>query len=427
LKIATTERTGTFKLLRYFSIASLIAIVLALAGLGFFFRQTALKQLIKVGEDANVSLSQAFANTLRAHYLPLIDAAEKSSTGQLLAHPQVSVVHKAVVDAVRQTSVVKVRIFDLNGRTIYSSEPRQIGEDVSANPGFAAARAGAVTSVLQTADLLDAFGRTLSDRDVLGSYVPVRRPGSADFHAVFELESDVTPFFESIRRMQRDLRLGVGAVLILLYGALFFIVRRADDLIKRQARQREEDEDTIRHLAHHDSLTGLPNRKLFRDRLSVTLARTRRSGGVAALMFVDFDRFKDINDTRGHAVGDRVLQEAGKRLRGLLRGADTVARLGGDEFTIVLEDIADAAHAGTVAQKIKDAFAAPVITGDGSDIVVTPSTGIALYPADADNSDALLHAADAAMYDAKAAGRNAYRFYRRTPGAQVSASGRHAH
>lgn len=412
------QRTiGGFRLLRYFSIASLVAIVLALAGLGFFFRQTAIKQLIKVGEDNNASLSRAFANTLRPHYIPLIDAAERLSTEQIKANPQIAAVHKAVLDAVRQTHVVKVKIYDLKGRTIYSSESQQIGEDKSADPGFVAARAGGLTTTLYAVDSLDAFGQMLSNRDVLASYVPVRRSESADADAVFELYSDVTPFFEDMRRTQRDIRFGAGTVLILLYGALFFIVKRADDVIKSQARQRERDEETIRHLAHHDPLTGLPNRKLFSDRLLVTLAKAKRNDRMAALMFIDLDRFKEINDTLGHAVGDKVLQAVGERLRGLLRESDTVGRIGGDEFTIILDDVADAAHAGTVAEKIREAFSAPVTTEGEADIVVTPSTGIALYPRDADNVDALMKAADAAMYDAKAAGRNAHRFYRPAPSA----------
>jgi diguanylate cyclase (GGDEF)-like protein len=246
----------------------------------------------------------------------------------------------------------------------------------------------------------------------VASHIPVRRSGVGDTDAVFELYSDVTPYFEDIRRTQRNIRFGVGAVLILLYAALFLIIKRADDVIRSQARQREEDEATIRHLAHHDTLTGLPNRKLFSDRLLVTLARAKRSGRMAALMFIDLDRFKDVNDTFGHAAGDRVLQAAGNRLRGLLRDIDTVARLGGDEFTIILEDIVDAFHVATVADKIKEAFAAPVVTESGTDVIVTLSIGIAFYPRDGENIDALMQAADVSMYEAKAAGRNTYRFYR---------------
>jgi diguanylate cyclase (GGDEF)-like protein len=403
---------SSFRLLRYFSIASLVAIVLAAAGLGFFFRQSALKQLTKVGEDNNASLARAFSNTLRPHYLPLIEAAQKSGTAQLRANPQIAAVHQAALDAVRQTHVVKVKIYDLAGRTIYSSDPRHIGDDNSADPGFVAARAGEVKTVLYPPHSFDAFGQTLVDRSLLATHVPVRRSEAAEPDAVFELYSDVTPFFEEIKRTQRHIRFGTATVLILLYGALFFIVKRADSVIRSQEEQRHNDEETIRHLAHHDTLTGLPNRKLFNDRLSFTLARVKRSGHMAALMFIDLDHFKEINDSLGHAAGDRVLQAAGKLLRGSLRDVDTVARLGGDEFTVILDDVFDIQHVAAVAEKIKQAFIAPVASEDGVDIFVSPSIGVAVCPRDAETVDALVNAADAAMYDAKAQGRNTYRFYR---------------
>jgi len=290
------------------------------------------------------------------------------------------------------------------------------GADARENPGFVTALGGGVRTVLHPDESLEAFGKTLANRQLLGSHVPIRS-SFADYDAVFELHSDVTPFYDDIKRTQRNLRIGVGTVLVLLYAALFFIVKRADDVIRLHASQREEDEETIRHLAHHDPLTGLPNRKLFGDRLQGTLARATRSGRMAALMFIDLDRFKEVNDTLGHAVGDRVLKAVGERLRGLLRDADTVARLGGDEFTIILEDVADADHVSTVAEKILEAFAAPVATENGTDIGVTPSIGIALFPGEIQTVDALMNAADAAMYDAKAAGRNTYRFYGRGTGA----------
>jgi diguanylate cyclase (GGDEF)-like protein len=216
------------------------------------------------------------------------------------------------------------------------------------------------------------------------------------------------------------MRFAVAGIILTLYAVLFFIVKRADDVIKRQELQREKDAETIHYLAHHDPLTDLPNRKLFTDRLSITLARAKRSGRMAALLFVDFDHFKQINDTLGHGVGDEVLKEAAKRLQALLRASDTVARLGGDEFTIIIDDIAGAAHPGTVAEKIRSAFTTPIVSAMGRDLVVTPSIGIALYPLHGDDVDGLLNAADAAMYDAKAAGRNAYRFYRDAPSVETT-------
>ena len=175
--------------------------------------------------------------------------------------------------------------------------------------------------------------------------------------------------------------------------------------------QRKQAEERIQYLATYDTLTGLPNRNMFRDRLTVAIARARRSGQMTALMFLDLDRFKEINDTLGHATGDKVLQATAVLLRASLRDVDTISRLGGDEFTVILENIIDVRQLKTIVEKIKEAFSAPIITQEGRDIFVTASIGIALYPLDADNIDALLQAADVAMYRAKQKGRNAYEFY----------------
>jgi hypothetical protein len=164
--------------------------VLAVAGLAFLFREIAIKQVVKVGEEMNVNLSIAFANALRQDYIPLITAAEKS-TGGVTASAAVAAVHKAVAEAARETHVVKVAIYDLKGRAIYSSDPRSTVEDKSGDPGFAAARAGGVRTVLDRKQSVNAFGRALSERDLLSSYVPARLSTAGAPDAVFEISSDV--------------------------------------------------------------------------------------------------------------------------------------------------------------------------------------------------------------------------------------------
>jgi diguanylate cyclase (GGDEF)-like protein len=174
----------------------------------------------------------------------------------------------------------------------------------------------------------------------------------------------------------------------------------------RQVRQRARAE----HRAQHDPLTGLPNRTLFHDRVEVAIASTKRSGQNLALMFLDLDRFKAINDSLGHAVGNQLLQAVATRLRDAVRETDTVARMGGDEFTVLLTGVADRSDAETAARKIVAEFARPFVTA-GRELHTTTSIGIALYPSDGDDVDTLLKHADAAMYRAKAAGRNAYEFF----------------
>lgn len=172
---------------------------------------------------------------------------------------------------------------------------------------------------------------------------------------------------------------------------------------------RKEDEDRTWKLANYDPLTGLPNRLLFADRLSQAVGRAQRAGGRFALLYLDLDGFKPINDRWGHGAGDQVLQETAARLLACVRGSDTVARVGGDEFIVILADAQDRTAARTVAQKIVDTLCHPITltVADGrAEGTVTASVGMAVYAVDGSTPDALVAAADAAMYHAKAKGKN---------------------
>jgi diguanylate cyclase (GGDEF)-like protein len=174
---------------------------------------------------------------------------------------------------------------------------------------------------------------------------------------------------------------------------------------------RKEAEEQLLHLAHYDKLTELPNRTLFHDRLLQSLAHSRHAGRAAAVIFVDLDHFKLINDTLGHPAGDQLLKQVAHRLQEALRTGDTVGRLGGDEFAVVLSDMFAASDADVVAQKLMSALAQPFIL-DGREVFVNASAGITLFPTDSEDPDTLLKYADAAMYRAKELGRGNYQFYR---------------
>ncbi len=160
-------------------------------------------------------------------------------------------------------------------------------------------------------------------------------------------------------------------------------------------------EEIIRWQAHHDVLTRLPNRALLRDRLDRVLAMSERSGEIVALLFLDLNGFKQVNDTLGHAVGDRLLETLAARLTGCLRAADTVARMGGDEFVVLLPSLQAAVDAAGVANKVMETLAVPIALDDVQ-LSVTVSVGISVFPFDGRDSASLLESADAAMYRAKA-------------------------
>jgi diguanylate cyclase (GGDEF)-like protein/PAS domain S-box-containing protein len=176
------------------------------------------------------------------------------------------------------------------------------------------------------------------------------------------------------------------------------------------ALQRHESESRLAYLAQFDSLTGLANRSLLRDRLAQAIAQAKRQRWSVAVLFVDLDRFKLVNDTLGHSTGDQLLEETSRRLRGCVRGGDTVGRISGDEFALVLADLARPDDAAIVARKVLDSLTNSFRLGE-HEAFVSASVGIAIFPADGEDADALLKNADTAMYRAKEAGRNGFCFF----------------
>ncbi len=184
-------------------------------------------------------------------------------------------------------------------------------------------------------------------------------------------------------------------------------------LMLQDVSERRQQERTIHHMAYHDSLTGLPNRVLLADRLNQSLAAAKRNSAAGALMILDLDRFKDINDTLGHSTGDELLKAVSTRLTELLRKSDTVSRMGGDEFVLLLPIIASSESSALIAAKIVRAFRKPFFC-DGHTLNVTTSIGIANFPADGEDAGTVLKNADIALYRVKETGRDNFQRYTQT-------------
>ena len=540
--ILSMSQQTRFRLRLQFSIVSLIAIAASAISLSIYYRDSTINQLIALEERNYVSLSRTLANTLFPKYRDFLELAESLPQSQLSRNPLSQQLHADVEAMVRDSTILKIKIFDTRGKTLFSTDPSQTGIVKPDNyPGSTVARSGKVISTLSERDQFRQLdGAEIYDRSILSSYLPIYDDQGNNIIGVFEIYSDITERLDEIERKQTEVSLMVLAILSLLYLVLLLFVTRADRILQQQQREskqatdlsarlgrlldkssneiyifdadslkfthvnkggrdnlgfsakelgkmtavdlkpeidrtefislieplrkgeieqihfetlhqrkdgshypvevslqyspdedppvfvamilditeKKKTDDTLNYLAYYDSLTGLPNRSLFVDRLEQAMKVADRYEQLVAVLFIDLDQFKNINDSLGHDAGDSLLKEAAERLSGCMRSSDTVARWGGDEFCLLLQNIYHVDNINIVAEKIVARFAEPFDVC-GKEMVVTASIGINLYPIDDTNVKSLLKNADTAMYHAKDKGRNNYQFYNREMGARL--------
>ncbi|MEP9410769.1 MAG: EAL domain-containing protein [Candidatus Brocadia sp.] len=228
--------------------------------------------------------------------------------------------------------------------------------------------------------VIDEFERHADNKNALASNIPMKRKDNSIFYV------------------------DINSSLITIAGKTYLMG------IFRDITERKQTEEKIRHIAFHDPLTNLPNRLLFNDRLTLAIAHARRTREMLAVMFLDLDRFKIINDTMGHTFGDQLLYCIAEKMKKCVREGDTVARLGGDEFSLLITGITHMKDVHTIARKILNIFKQQWVIGE-QELYITASIGVAFYPDNGEDVETLLKNADVAMYDAKEQGRNNYQFY----------------
>jgi diguanylate cyclase (GGDEF)-like protein/PAS domain S-box-containing protein len=490
--------------------------------------------MIVVEERNYIGLTQTIANTLIPRYRDFLKLAESLPQAQLVKNSQSQQLHDNVEAMVKDLPILKINIFDTNGKTLFSTDASQTGSIKPPDyPGSRVARTGGVISSISERDtFLGIDGSEVYNRTVLSSYLPIYGEQDKNIIGVFEIYSDITARLAEIERKQLEVSTTVLVILSLLYLVLLLFVTRADRILTRQhsehkqatelsARlgrlldkssneiyifdadslkfthvnqggrdnlgysaqelsqmtavdlkpevsdeefialieplrngateqiifetvhrrkdgscypvdvllqyspaedppvfvamilditEKKKADDTLNYLAYYDNLTGLPNRSLFVDRLEQAVKVANRYEQLVAVLFVDLDKFKNINDSLGHDAGDNLLKNAAERLSSCLRSSDTVARWGGDEFCLLLQNIHHIDHVNVVADKIIEHFAEPFNVKDKK-MFVTASIGIILYPLDDTDVKSLLKNADTAMYHAKEKGRNNYQYY----------------
>ncbi|MDH5324333.1 MAG: EAL domain-containing protein [Gammaproteobacteria bacterium] len=393
-------KNNKFKLQRYYAIASLLGICVMVVGLSIFFRQLALDTLVSHQSNANVDLTRSFANSAWYRFSGFIETPSSSDS--------LTQLHQMLVKLMKGTRVVKIKIYNLDGMTVYSTDPAQIGSDDSRSAGFRQARVGEVASEITFRNEFSDFEQVVEDRNLITSYIPLKQGDK--IKAVFEVYSDVTNLVEELELTQRKIIAGLFIAFAGLYLFLNMIIKRADVLLQRQEDERLQQEHTIWYQTYHDALTGLPNRESFMQRVSETMLRTQRNGGMSALLLVDLNRFKLINDSLGHSAGDKLLQITASRIQGKLRETDIAFRMAGDEFLVMLENLDRPEEAASAAQRIIDSITLPILLSN-YEIVVKASIGISVFHDASTDVETLVKEADVAMHNAKEMGNNHYMYY----------------
>jgi diguanylate cyclase (GGDEF)-like protein len=299
-----------------------------------------------------------------------------------------------------RNEIARIKIWNRDGRIAYLADPHtpsvsfpqtlthpshELGEALE---GHVEAELITASNEPDTQQLLREHGGSL-----LEVYVPIRYAGQDEPVGAFELYLPYSPVAASIRADTTRASLLLGLGLLVLWLGLFRTVASASGQLRRQSRRNA-------HQAMHDALTGLPNRVLLHDRIGQALRASDRGLLPVALVLLDLDRFKEVNDTLGHHHGDALITQVGQRLRAAARDVDTVARLGGDEFAVLLPDVDGDTGAMVAAERLRDALRAPFDVAD-LQLAVEASIGVAVYPSDASDADMLLQHADVAMYVAK--------------------------
>ena len=369
-------------LLTRFALAGLVAVVL----LGVVLARTVSGQIRQRSlADARDSAQLIDESLIQ----PKLSAADLRDG---LTPAQIAVLDQELHAVIAGKRVARIKVWNRSDRVVYASDHKIIGHGYPASDELEEALGGGTAS--EVSDLRKA--ENANDRSfgkLLEVYTPLRFTQSGQPAGAFELYLPYKPIGAAIAHDTLRLYLLLAGGLALLYLALFRIVAGASTRLRKQAAENE-------YLALHDVLTGLPNRSLFHERASRAILSAQRTDMSVALVLLDLDRFKEVNDTLGHPNGDVLLQEIGGRLRSALRESDTVARLGGDEFGLLLPTVTDEDDALRVAEKVRAELRRPFEL-QGVRLDLEASIGIALYPKHGHDVDTLLQRADVAMYLAK--------------------------
>ena len=371
-------------LVRFGAASAALAVGLGLV-LGWVLNST-------VKERAMAQSESTVASVGKLAVQPLL-AREDFAAG--MVHPErLVLVSRGIADLINDGTVARVKVFNPQGKVLYSDDQQLIGTTQEPEEGLESALAGAIDSELQSADDSDSSAESGLGR-LFEVYTPVIMDG--EVVGAIELYLPYEPVAAEAREDVARLAWWLALGLVALWLGLFQIMVSASRRLRQHAVENER-------LALHDVLTGLPNRALFSDRTAQAVLSARRNAGGVAVLLADLDRFREVNDTLGHHIGDQLIVAVGERLREQVREVDTVARLGGNEFAVLLPDTDGVDAAREVADRLMLSLRTPFVV-DGVSLEIGASLGIACFPQHTNDATRLLQCADVAMYTAKHAHR----------------------
>jgi len=398
-------------LTRNYSIASFIGIIIVSVALGVFYWNTALNSLIKQESESNTALTQSIANNFWPKYAEFVMSASNIPLTELPNHPNINQIELDIRQKLSGLRIAKVKVYNLEGLTVFSTEKSQIGENKSNNQGFILAKSGETASELTYRNQFSAFDQIIEDRNVISTYVPMRIGQNKTIEGVFEVYSDVTPFVNEIENTKYIVIGVVTTLMSLLYIFLIFYVRRAEKLVRDFQNEKQVQENkNLAKAASMDPVTNLLNRSSFISLANIAVNEARKQNKLVCLLCIDLDRFSVVNDSLGQQVGDQILLKAGSRLQAGIKHDDIICRISGNEFMIMLKNLESPESAAFIAERLLKKFVNPFHI-EKRDIVVPASIGISVFPNDTQETENLLKHATTAMHKAKELGGNGYTFY----------------
>lgn len=412
-----------FKLVRNFTLVSLLGIIIVLIVLGKLYREISIQQLISHTEYNNHALVRLLSNVAKERDVLDINNLQLLSANQLRQHADFRFLDKIVRQYTKEQNILQVNIYALNGHTVYSSDTSQLAVNTFSSVSFKKAIKQRIFSEFVSHERIYTLKGTTEVRDVVTTYVLVSWEGSKDIDAIMQVSSDVSFILSDMEIIQDKVYLYAALSMSVLFIVLLILVKHADNNLQLYSDEISRQQKELTWHAYRDTLTGLPNRALFKDRLEHAMHRVKQSDKLLAVLYIDLDRFKNINDSFGYTIGDELIVQVSERLQQCIQNHDTLSRMGADEFAIMLEEISVVDEAAELANQIIDLVSEPFIIQE-HEIFANFSIGVTLYPFDDEHTEQLIQKANAAMYQAKDAGRNTYRFY--NPGKRERSVSRYA-